>query len=360
MKFSPAGLITGIGSLPFTEPQPALPLIVKNMPEAPHWPQLPRRGAREGFVFQFLTPLVNTGLISLTGDNAVFDTENPSWPEKLTDFYTVYLQAESGDEKSIDAFALPREAAAGFFAYMEYFRQNPSREALYYKGHLAGPLTIGFQLKDAGGNLAYYQEQLKDVLIKTLAMHARWQAKELASLGRPAIIFVDEPAIGACGTSTHITLTRDMVIEDLNEIFRQIHQAGALAGVHSCDAVDWSILFESSLDIINLDAYSFASSLLPFARGLKKYLENGGVMAWGIVPTSDDAYGENPSTLLARLEDIWGELGRRGIGRNLLLAQSMITPACGTGLLERELAERIYSLARQVSDRVKEMAGNAD
>ncbi len=357
MSFAPAGLVTGIGSLPFTEPEPALPLIFNNMPEIPHWPQLPQRGQREGFVFQFLSPLVNTGLLSLNQGNAVFETENPSWPERLADFYTVYLQAESGDELSLDAFALPREAAAGFFAFTDYVCRNKPSGVLYYKGHLAGPLTIGFQIKDARGNLAYYQEQLKDVLIKTLAMHARWQARELAALGRPAIIFLDEPAIGACGTSTHITITREMVINDINAIFHQIHQAGAMAGVHSCDAIDWSILYESDLEIVNLDVYSFADSLLPFAREMKKYLQRGGTVAWGIVPTNDSAFSESPGRLLERLEGIWGELGQRGIARDLLLTQSIITPACGTGLLEPDLAGRIYMLARQVGEKVKELAG---
>jgi hypothetical protein len=357
MILSPAGLVTGIGSLPFTEPEPALPLIFNNMPEIPHWPQLPGRGPREGFVFQFLSPLVNTGLLALKQGNAVFETENPSWPERLADFYTIYLQAESGDEVALNAFGLPREAAAGFFAFTDYVRQNTPNGVHYYKGHLAGPLTIGFQIKDTLGNLAYYHEQLKDLLIKTLAMHARWQARELSALGRQAIIFVDEPAVGACGTSTHITITREMVINDINAIFHQIHQAGALAGVHSCDAVDWSILYESELEIVNLDAYSFASSLLPFAREMKKFLQRGGVVAWGIVPTNDNAFQESQHTLLERLEDIWGQLGQRGIARELLLNRSIITPACGTGLLEPDLAERIYSLTGQVGELVKELAG---
>jgi hypothetical protein len=40
-------LATGIGSLPLTDPDEAVALALRYLPEAPLWPQLPRRGFRE-------------------------------------------------------------------------------------------------------------------------------------------------------------------------------------------------------------------------------------------------------------------------------------------------------------------------
>lgn len=357
MVFEPRGLATGIGSLPYIDADPALSLIFANMPEIPHWPQLPQRGGAEGFVYQFLSPLVKAGLIVIDQEKVFFDNQNPRWPQNLADFYSLYLAVEQGDMGALENFALPHEAATGFFAFMETVKLRGPGEAVYFKGHLAGPLTIGMQLKDAGGRLSYYEDQLRDLIVKTLALHARWQAIKLAGLGRPAIIFVDEPAIGVCGSSSCITITRDMVISDINEIFNQIHMAGALAGVHSCDAIDWSILYQSSVDIVNLDVYNYGHSLIPFAAEQKSYIERGGLMAWGIVPTNEDAYGQTEDSLLAILENLWHELEFRGISRQRLLRQSLITPACGTGLLELRLAEHIYKtnagLARRLQGMVK-------
>jgi hypothetical protein len=45
---------TGIGSLPFTESQAACGLIFRYLPDAPHWPQLPKVSPREGMIEQFL------------------------------------------------------------------------------------------------------------------------------------------------------------------------------------------------------------------------------------------------------------------------------------------------------------------
>lgn len=350
MGFCPAGLATGIGSLPFPEPEQALELIWENMPVIPHWPQLPQRGREEGFIFQFLTPLVKKGVLKIDAERAFFNPADPEWVTHLTEFYTLYLQAQEGDQQALEEFAFPREAARGFYAFAEQVRNQGVKNALYLKGQLTGPLTIGFQLKDEEGRPAYYNEQLRDLCVKTLALHARWQAFRLLELGCPAIIFVDDPAIRVYGQFGFITVTKEMIAAALGEVVQAIHQAGTLAGLHSCDAVDWSILLESELDIVNLDAYNFGESLFPYAREIKAFLERGGTLAWGIVPTSEKAWEENEVSLRERLISLWNDLEKRGVQRDLLKNQSLITPACGTGLLTMELARQIYRLSRAVSE----------
>ena len=47
------GLATGIGSLPLTDAQMAVDLILRYVPGAPFWPQLPKCDRREGMIAQF-------------------------------------------------------------------------------------------------------------------------------------------------------------------------------------------------------------------------------------------------------------------------------------------------------------------
>jgi len=353
MLFAPHGLATGIGSLPYTDPDEALSLLKKYLPVIPHWPQLPGRGKDEHFVHQFLYPLVRTGLLVEEGDRVYFDTAAPAWPERLTEFYTLYLAVEAGEQEALAGFALPEGAAAGFYAFLADLQQGTG-VARYLKGQLAGPLTIAFNLKDEAGRPAYYREQLRDLIVKTLALNAAWQATMLGRFGLPALVFIDDPAISVYGQSSFITVTREMIKEDLSFISRAIHAAGGLAGVHSCDAVDWSILFESELDVVSFDAYYYFNSLIPFVAPLKDYLRRGGVLAWGVVPTTDEALKEDEKSLLSRLEKEWEQLISRGVERSALAGQCLITPACGTGLLKPALAERIYQLTAAVSSALRD------
>ncbi len=354
----PAGMATGVGSLPFIDPETALAVIKKSLPHIPHWPQLPQRGRQEHFVFQFLQVLHDTVLLIDSGDHVIFNTDASDWLEKLTRFYGYCMDAQSGDINSLKHFASPKFAAEGLYAFLSKFQQSDFTSERYLKGHIAGPLSVGLNLKNSRGRIAYYEPELREIIVHSLSLNARWQASVLSDLGRPAIIFVDEPAVGVCGSSHYITITREMILKDLNAIFSEIHAENAVAGVHACASVDWSILFEAELEIVNLDAYCFGNSLLCYASDLKNFLERGGIIAWGIVPTSQNAVEENVASLIRRLENLWEKLQCQGISREKLLMQSMITPSCGTGLLSPELCRRIYNLTAQVSDKLMNQIKN--
>ena len=50
-------MVTGIGSLPFTDVDRALDVVFASCPEAPFWPQLPRRSFIENMYVQSLEGL---------------------------------------------------------------------------------------------------------------------------------------------------------------------------------------------------------------------------------------------------------------------------------------------------------------
>lgn len=357
MIFEPNGLATGIGSMPYHDPAEALSMIKKYLPEVPHWPQLPQRGRQEDFVNQFLKPLVKTGLLVEDGNKTFFDTTRDDWDTRLTEFYTTYLAAEEGDPAALNEFAMPVDAAAGFYAFLEDL-QKGTGDARMLKGHVVGPISAAFQVKDERGRFAYYDEQLRDLVIKSIATSAAWQATELGRFGLPVLIFIDDPALSIYGQSHYITVTREMILEDFDAILKAVHRTGALAGAHSCDAIDWSLLLESELEVISFDAYNYFSSLIPYISPLKSFLGRGGSLAWGLIPTLNErAMDEDDDSLLSILEGEWSELIGRGIDRATLVKQCLITPACGTGLLDLASAERIYRLTAQVSRKIRSLKG---
>ena len=116
----------------------------------------------------------------------------------------------------------------------------------------------------------------------------------------------------------------------------------------------------SQVQILSLDAYRFGDSLIPYAAQLRDFIERGGVVAWGIVPTLDDPFRESGESLLRRLNGLWNHLFPKGQDRAPVLRQSMITPACGTGLLTVDQAERIYRLTAEVSHRVRQLTPSSE
>ena len=349
IAFMPEGLATGIGSLPFVDPEAALELIFAELPEMPHWPQLPRRGEQEHFVHQFLQPLMDCGMLTSEGGRWILDASGENSAACLTEFYTTCLPAEAGDGECLRSYLPTPEAAAGLYAFLARARAGGLKPAGFVKGQIAGPLSVALELKDRQGRPAYYHGDLRDTIVRTLALYARCQATALSEFGAVPVIFVDDPAVRAYGSRLHLALSREMIIEDLNFIFEAIQSENALAGIHSCEALDWSLLLETHVQILSLDAYRFGASLIPYAAPLVRFVERGGVIAWGIVPTLDDPYNESVESLLQRLDSLWKDLFPMRTVREKVLDQSMLTPACGTGLLTEDRTRRIYRLTAGLS-----------
>ncbi len=328
-NFKPNFLATGVGSIPLTDGQDALDLIWKSVPHAPHWPQLPRLGAESSFVGQYLNALIEIGII---GDVEVpkFQVDESDWVERLTVFYTLYLEAIEGDQQALERFGFSSQGGEGFEIFCRDLEQYGTRDAVILKGQLSGSLTLGMQITDKNRRSSYYDDTLRDILVKTLALHAEWQTKRLSNFGLPVLMMIDDPGLYGFGASTHITLKREQLIEELNSIVEGILRQGGIPGVHVCAGMDWTLLFDSKVQVVNFDAYDYMQSMMALAEPLNTFLARGGILSWGIVPTNPIAWEETAQNLKIRLENNIDELVKRGVDESLLRQQSMITPSCGT------------------------------
>ena len=346
-SFKPNFLATGVGSIPLTNGEEALELIWKSVPLAPHWPQLPRLGAESSFVGQYLNALIETGVI---GDVEVpkFQVDEPDWAERMTVFYTLYLEALEGDQNALERFGFSSQGGEGFEIFCRNLEQYGTRDAVILKGQLSGSLTLGMQITDINRKSSYYDDTLREMLIKNLALHAEWQTKRLSKFGLPVLMMIDEPGLYGFGASSHITLKREQLIEELNSIVEGISHQGGIAGVHVCAGMDWTLLFDSKVQVVNFDAYDYMQSMMALAEPLNAFLARGGILSWGIVPTNPIAWEETAQSLKIRLENNIKELVKRGVDESLLRQQSMLTPSCGTGTLPKDLAEQVYGLLREL------------
>jgi methionine synthase II (cobalamin-independent) len=201
-----------------------------------------------------------------------------------------------------------------------------------------------------------YDDVLHDVLVKHIARKAQWQEKFLQSVetqhlaSLPTIVFVDEPSLALVGASL-VALNRDEVVRDLEEVFAGLH---GLKGTHCCGNTDWGMLLETSVNAISFDAYTYAENLALFADAVKKFLDRGGVLVWGIVPTVEEHIAsETVASLVARLDAGIDRLVKKGIDRDLLYERAIITPACGLGTISEAFAERALALTQAVSQQIR-------
>jgi hypothetical protein len=166
------------------------------------------------------------------------------------------------------------------------------------------------------------------------------------------MIFIDEPSLLGFGKMTFLSVSREDVIRDINEVTSVIHARGGLAGVHCEENTDWSLLMETDLDVLDFDAYDHLQGITLYPAELKKFFARGGSLGWGIVPTldKDAAATETVESLLTRFEAGIEVFVSKGFGRDLLRRRALITPSCGAGgVLTEPLAERVLDLLQALS-----------
>ena len=334
MTFNPQCVATAIGSLPHNDPTIACDIVLKTIPEIPIWPQLPHTNFREGMEIQY-----SEGLPCVTLDEEkqrmYFDTRGDI-TSALEKFYENYL------EENLDYFQVSPEFSRGIYEMEKKLKEEDLSSLQYFKNHVTGPITTGLGRVDENKRSIYYNEVFRDVIVKGMEMKARWLLRKFSFLGCDQICFIDEPILSAFGSSTYVSVQRSDVVKYLKDVIAAVHKEGALAGIHCCGNTEWTILIDSGVDIISFDAYEFGKTIAYYPEQVKELLEKGGVLAWGIVPTSEKINEETPETLVEKLKAVIENLASKGIDEGLIWEKCLLTPSCGTGSLPVGLSERIF------------------
>ena len=325
---------TGIGSLPFDQARLAVDFVLAADLDAPFWPQLPRRCFREQMIPQYAEGMPGV-VIDEAAETVRYDSSLKY--EQLTAFLTQYM-----DEAAANPFGLSPECAEGLHGFLE---AAPGRSWGAVKGHVTGPVTFATGIVEPGRQMLYADPDLRDASVKLLSRKAQWQVDRLRARADRVIIFVDEPVLAAFGSSAYIGISEADVVELEREVFEAIRASGGLAGIHVCGNSDWSVIVRTGVDIINFDAYRYGPKLAIYADDVAGFLERGGCIAWGLVPTTaDDLRKETCATLANRFRVAVKALTAKGLSESMIRDRSLLTPSCGCGSLNVEQAQRAFSL----------------
>jgi len=348
-------LSTAIGSMPFTDPDYAVRVSLEKL-NVPIWPQLPKSGIFEQMEIQY-SENIPCAVVEEDKGRLFFDTSG-DYSEAFAEFYENYMAAMDPDEGNGDceSMAISEKYSKGIYA-LERALKNKNAKLPFLKVQTTGPCSFALTIVDENKRAIFYNDEFKDVIVKALAMKCRWQLRKFKPYAENMICFIDEPILSAFGSSTYVSVKREDVVAVLNEVIEAVHAENALAGIHCCGNTEWSILMDAGVDIVNFDAFTYGDTIAMYADSVKAHLNRGGLLAWGVVPTSAEIREQTVESLEAKLEEGMDNLAAHGISKDQIMRQAIITPSCGTGSLEAADAERVFTLLAGLSDRMKKKYG---
>jgi len=316
----PAGAVTGLGSLPGTDPVEAATLVLGELPELPHLPELPNRGAGADVIGRSAGLLVDLP-VEIVPSGWRFAAHPGRDLRRALDFLSWDLDALEN-------------AATGYTGAL--------------KVQAAGPWTLAAALELATGHKVVSDpgavRDLAESLTEGLRVHVAEVAKRVP--GAQVVLQLDEPSLpavldGRIRTPSGYGTVRAVEAPVAEQVLRGVLAAapeGARA-VHCCAAgVPITLLRDAGADALAVDA----SQLTPAQYDPLGEAMDAGMSLWfGVLPTTDA-----PITLDTAREPIrrlWAELGFAPAELPLRLVP---TPACGLAGATPAYARRVLSVLR--------------
>jgi methionine synthase II (cobalamin-independent) len=213
------------------------------------------------------------------------------------------------------------------------------------KLQLTGPVTLGIALESLG---VPWQRAfaMAGAAVRARARSILAAAQETAPMA-PLVVFVDEPGFTAA-MRPGFPLDPNRTIDLVSSVLATL-EPHAITGLHCCGEADWRVVLQSGPQILSLPV---GAGAIDHAGALSAFLDNGGWVAWGAVPTTGPV-GTNAHRLWQTLSTEWANLTSAGCDPVLLREQAMITPACGMASYDEAQADVITGLTSQVARRLR-------
>jgi hypothetical protein len=304
----------------------------------------------------------------------------PFWPQlPLYSYYEdMYVQAAEhfpgivlDVEKrtlrfSMEKFVSELEETMARYEDPDYLDISPTYSVVYHRfldldlsdrpairGQLEGPISFGFNILDEEDRPILFDDTVRPFMLEILARRVNIQLHRLQAKNPNAFMFVDEPGLqflfSAMSGYGDVRARSDM-----ESFFSMIDRP---RGVHLCGNPDWDFLLHLDMEILSLDVFTNAEVFSSYAKSIRGFLDRGGTLVWGIVPTNVEPFEkESLESVEARLDELWEVLDRRGIDRDYLLSRSLLSPAtcCLVNPDREKTVEKAFSWVRDLSARLRD------
>lgn len=327
-----SGGATGIGSLPYEDVDEAARVVMGELPELAHVPELPARGAGADMVGRTASLLVDMHV----------DLQPSGW--RLVD-------RAGADE---------RRAAALVRADLDAVQVAAHGHTGAFKVQVAGPLTLAAAIDRPRGDRVLADYGARRDLAQSLAEGVRQHVADVTERvpGARVIVQVDEPGLpavlaGAVPTWSGFGRMRAVDAAEAESLLAEVLTAAGRAPiVHSCAAdVPIALLRRAGAAAVAVDV-----SLLTGA-GLDELAEavDGGLVLWpGVVPALRPTRPPSDRELAERVQRLFQRIDADPVR---MAAALVVTPACGLAGADVSWAREAYRLARGTSRIFAELVG---
>ena len=335
-----------IGSLPYKRVDEAMDVVRENFKTVPFWPQMTQLDKNEDMIIQF-----TEGMPSFFADERIFKLNKKANDKFLQDYIDILANHSA---EILDYYKISEKYSKAFNKFLELLKETKPEFA---KGQVTGAFTFSTSVKDDKANYAFFNNNLREIIVKTMILKALWQIKEIkkANPKTTPIIFIDEPNLSYLGSLKFSDIKELDVIEMIKPVSDIIKQNGGISGLHCCGSCDWAIPIKSGVDMINLNVFMYEKDVDLYIDDLKDFLNNGGKIVWSTVPTMNRELLRltNVKDMARVFENAVNYLTKKGIDEKIIIENSLITSSCGTGTLTDELAARAMRLVRELSENRK-------
>jgi len=306
--------------------------------DIPFWPQLPKFSFHEDMYVQVCEHFPG---IRVDKENLRVSLETEAFYKEL-DFYA----AKSAHE---DYFELSPQYSA---TLNEFLRQDFS-EYRYIRGQNIGPISFGLKITDENRKPIIYNDEIRDFLYEFIAQKVNAQYRQLKKVHDQPFVWVDEPGLEMLFTS----FTGYPGSKAKEDFLRFLDRVDGPRGVHLCGNPDWSFLLSDlNLDILSIDIFGNGEIFTRYTAEIKDFLQRGGIISWGIVPTlTEEVDAEGVNTLTGKMEAFWTYLDGKGIDLEMILSQAWLAPArcCLVNSDGAKTVHKSFDLLNRVAENLK-------
>ena len=319
------GATAGAGSLPHVDPVAAAAFSIGEFDIATI-PTTPRRSHHESMLAQ--------ALVGVRGVSVVADGSIAVDSAKVKPLATLTTDIEH------DAFT-------GVRSFLD-LAHKVRLDGAAVKWQFVGPVTLGVALHRAGLD----RESAFDLALSTVSdrLSALSTVITAALPNSKQMVVLDEPWFSEL-MQPGFPIPPDEAIDRMSSAMAAL-PSGTLTGVHCCAPCDVATLLASGPNVVSLP---LSPELVDWVGYLTRFLADGGIIAWGVIPT-DGPVGSTSERQWRALSDVWCSLVQLGCDPVLLRRQSLVTPQCGLAMHSVSVARRIARLTAEVGKRVQDQS----